>query len=94
MTDQRKRLIDLLWNAPETDLGFRSSTEEIADYLIANGVTVSETSDDVMSVADATFPEELCGKRGAFNGSGRTGRCVLPKGHYELEGQEKHSWQK
>ena len=42
--DRRERLIDLLWKAPEADLAFRATTEEVADYLIANGVTVSETA--------------------------------------------------
>lgn len=47
------------------------------------------------SASTIPVPEELCGKQGArFDGAPPTGSCVFLKGHYELEGQEKHSWQK
>ena len=42
--DVRNRLIQLLWEGPESDLGFAENFESTADYLIAHGVTVSETA--------------------------------------------------
>lgn len=57
----------------------------------------SAAMSEAPGIVNPPIPEELCGVRGiASETRSRVslgGGCVFLKGHYELEGQEKHSWQ-
>lgn len=76
MLDTREKLIELLMDKPLGGSTYEKEerhSEDVADYLIANGVTVTDTNVGKWIPVSERLPEEgeivlACGKRHATSG--------------------------